>query len=56
MSKNKGKRWDGKSRVSNDLYRKNFDEIFKKMKDDDGEKYIHGEDEEDYLEELKNKL
>ncbi len=30
MSKNKSQQWDGKSRVSNDKYRKNFDEIFKK--------------------------
>ena len=29
-SKDKGRKWDGKSRVSTDLYRKNFDEIFKK--------------------------
>ena len=28
--KPKGRKWDGKSRVSNDLYRKNWDEIFKK--------------------------
>jgi hypothetical protein len=28
--KEKGRKWDGKSRVSTDLYRKNFDEIFKK--------------------------
>ena len=28
--KSKGQKWDGKSRVSNDLYRKNWDEIFKK--------------------------
>ena len=28
----KGRQWDGKSRVSNDLYRKRFDEIFKKEK------------------------
>ena len=27
-----GRRWDGKSRVSNDVYRKRFDEIFKKDK------------------------
>ena len=27
MSKDKGKKWDGKSRVSNDKYRKRFDEI-----------------------------
>jgi|TARA_Y100001963_G_C6432445_1_gene287681 hypothetical protein len=28
--KNKGRKWDGKSRVSNDLYRERWDEIFKK--------------------------
>ena len=28
--KSKGKKWDGKSRVSTDLYRKRWDEIFKK--------------------------
>ena len=28
--KDKGRKWDGKSRVSNDTYRKNYDEIFKK--------------------------
>ena len=28
--KDKGRKWDGKSRVSTDLYRKNFDDIFKK--------------------------
>ena len=26
--KEKGRKWDGKSRVSNEVYRKNFDEIF----------------------------
>ena len=31
MSKKpKGKKWDGKSRVSTDLYRKRWEEIFKK--------------------------
>ena len=33
----KGRKYDGKSRVSNDLYRKNWDEIFKK-------KVMEGED------------
>ena len=32
--KSKGRKWDGKSRVSNDLYRKNFDEIFGKKEQD----------------------
>jgi CO dehydrogenase/acetyl-CoA synthase beta subunit len=31
--KSRGQKWDGKSRVSNDLYRKNFNEIFKKTDD-----------------------
>ena len=35
--KPKGRKYDGKSRVSNDLYRKNWDEIFKK-------KVMEGED------------
>ena len=29
-TKTKGRKWDGKSRVSTDLYRKRWDEIFKK--------------------------
>jgi len=33
MTKSKATKWDGKSRVSNDLYRKNFNEIFKKKPD-----------------------
>ena len=33
----RGRKYDGKSRVSNDLYRKNWDEIFKK-------RVIEGED------------
>jgi hypothetical protein len=35
--KSKGQKWDGKSRVSNDLYRKNYNKIFQK-KDDPFEK------------------
>ncbi len=31
--KDKGRKWDGKSRVSTDLYRKNFNDIFKKNPD-----------------------
>ena len=32
MAKEKGRQWDGKSRISNDLYRERFDEIFGKRK------------------------
>ena len=41
MSKNKKPKWDGKSRVSNDLYRKKFNEIFKKVTDDNAEEFVH---------------
>jgi|TARA_S200002703_G_scaffold18165_3_gene14825 predicted oxidoreductase (fatty acid repression mutant protein) len=55
--KNKKPKWDGKSRVSNDLYRQRFDEIFKKMNKEKAidETVPYNEDEE-YLEELKDKL
>ena len=58
MSKNKKPKWDGKSRVSNDLYRKRFNEIFKKVTDDNAEKFVHNQDREneEYLKELKKKL
>ena len=46
-SKPKGRKWDGKSRVSNDLYRKNFDEIFGKKEQD--------ELKESYEQSLRNK-
>ena len=61
MVKNKkdaGRKWDGKSRVSNDLYRKRYNEIFKKLTDDNAEKFVHNQDKEneEYLKELKKKL
>ena len=33
--KNKGTKWDGKSRVSNDLYRKRHEEIFGKRQEEE---------------------
>ena len=56
--KNKKPKWDGKSRVSNDLYRKRYNEIFKKVTDDNAEKFVHNQDREneEYLKELKEKL
>ena len=32
MTKESGRKWDGKSRISNDVYKKRWDEIFKKKK------------------------
>ena len=57
IEKNKKPKWDGKSRVSNDLYRKRFDEIFKKMNKEKAidETVPYNEDEE-YLKELKDKI
>ncbi len=39
MVKEKGRQWDGKSRPSTDLYKKNFDRIFNVKK----EKTLHEE-------------
>ena len=64
--KNKGTKWDGKSRVSTDLYRKRHDEIFNKLQQEQREldaSYRQSlknkkerEDNEEYLKELKDKL
>ena len=43
MKTERGRKWDGKSRVSNDLYRKRYKEIFKKVTDDNAEKFVHGQ-------------
>ena len=32
MSKESGRRWDGRSRIPTEQYKKNFDSIFKKPK------------------------
>ena len=57
MAKEKGKQWDGKSRVSNDTYRKRFNEIFKKEKTT-SELLEEGfeKEQEEYLKELEDKL
>ena len=56
MSKDKGRKWDGKSRVSNDLYRKRYDEIFKKVTDDNAEKFVHEQVTVKDMKELLNDL
>tara|TARA_R100001163_G_scaffold53648_1_gene40977 strand:- start:127 stop:321 length:195 start_codon:yes stop_codon:yes gene_type:complete len=55
--KEKGRKWDGKSRVSNDLYRKNFDEIFgKKEQDELKESYEQSKKAKKEREELLKKI
>ena len=62
--KSKKFKWDGKSRVPNELYKKNFDVIFGKKEEDElKESYKQSllnkkerEENEEYLKELKDKL
>ena len=54
MGKNSKPKWDGKSRVSNDTYRKRFKEITWKNMDEIAEEIDR--EAENYLKELKNKL
>ena len=64
--KNKGTKWDGKSRVSTDLYRKRHDEIFNKLQQEQRDldaSYRQSlknkkerQDNEEYLKELQKKL
>ena len=55
--KDKGRKWDGKSRVSTDLYRKNFDEIFKKRVLEGKDPFMKEQEElkESYEQSLRNK-
>ena len=52
--KSRGTKYDGKSRVSTDLYRKNYDEIFKKYPEDPFKKE-QDELKESYAQSLRNK-
>ena len=62
--KNKGAKWDGKSRVSNELYRKRHEEIFGKREQDElNDSYKQSlknkkerEENEEYVKELQDKL
>ena len=53
----KGRKYDGKSRVSNDLYRKNWDEIFKKRVMEGKDPFMKEQEElkESYAQSLRNK-
>ena len=37
-NKESGRKWDGSSRPSNDLYKKNYDKIFRKDKEEEKDK------------------
>ena len=52
----KKEKWDGKSRVSNDLYRKNFDDIFKKEQDELKESYEQSKRNKKEREELLKEI
>ena len=56
MEKENGRKWDGKSRVSNDTYRKRYGEIFKKEKTTSELLEEGFEEEQEYLKELEDKL
>ena len=51
--KSKGRKWDGKSRVSNDLYRKNYNKIFRKKSQPDPFKIEVKEERKPSKEELE---
>jgi len=55
-NKSKGRKWDGKSRVSNDLYRKNYDDIFKKEQDELKESYEQSKKAKKEREELLKEI
>ena len=38
QNKEPGRKWDGRSRRSNDLYKKNYDEIFRKDEEEEKDK------------------
>ena len=45
-TKEKGRQWDGRSRPSTDLYKKNFDKIFGKKEKTTSELLMEGYEEE----------
>ena len=53
--KSKGMKWDGKSRVSNDLYRKNYNKIFRKKSQPDPFQKEQDELKESYEQSKLNK-
>ena len=57
QNKDKARQWDGKSRPTNDLYSKRWDEIFGKKKNNYGiQRENEEEDNQEYLNSIKEKL
>jgi hypothetical protein len=60
MSKEKGRQWDGKSRISNKTYRQRWNEIFDPngLPKNHTDKYTDSldQDDEEYLDSLKEKI
>ena len=57
IKKSKGRKWDGKTSISPDFYRKNWDEIFKKRVMDGEDPFMKEQKElkESYQQSLRNK-
>ena len=56
MRKSKGRKWDGRSRPSNDLYKKNYDKIFQKDEEEyTPEELKEEQDLADYADKFKEK-
>jgi hypothetical protein len=57
QNKDKDRQWDGKSRPTNDLYSKRWNEIFGKKKNNYGiQREYEEEDNQEYLNSIKEKL
>jgi len=58
QNKDKARQWDGKSRPTNDLYSKRWNEIFgkKKIGFNDIKRQNEDEDNQEYLNSIKEKL
>ena len=60
MAKEKGRQWDGKSRVSNETYRQRWNEIFDPngLPKNHADKYTDSldQDDQEYLDSLKDKI
>jgi ribosomal protein RSM22 (predicted rRNA methylase) len=54
-NRSRGRKWDGKSRVSNDRYRKNYNKIFRKTEDPFNKKVEEGERNEKELKEIEER-